>query len=113
MAGTSYQSDAAAMAKGVAGFEESAASVRATMTALENTLRDQLARYQGAQAQAFWQVHARVTQSMTLAGRELDTMSELVRTSATNYDTGDTDVESDLRSIDTTPSPILNRLSGN
>ncbi|MDR7275563.1 WXG100 family type VII secretion target [Catenuloplanes atrovinosus] len=114
MAGTGYQSDAAAMAKGVAGFEQSAQDVRTAMDALETELRDQLQRYQGAQAQAFWQVHNRVKESMLAAGRELTTMSELVRTSATNYSAGDDEVASDIGGLEgEAASPIFNRLSGN
>ncbi|WP_051799336.1 WXG100 family type VII secretion target [Catenuloplanes japonicus] len=113
MTGTGYQSDAAAMAKGVAGFEESAVAVRTAINALQEELRERLATYKGAQAQAFWQVQGQIKESMDLAGRELDTMSTLVRTSATNYSTSDEEAASDINSVDAAPSPILNRLSGN
>jgi WXG100 family type VII secretion target len=114
MAGTGYQSDAAAMSRAIAGFNESAADARSSMSALENELTSFLARYQGAQAQAFWQLHTRLQEDMRTAGQELDTMSQLVSDSATNYDTGDTDVASSLNSLagQTGNSAVLGRLSG-
>ncbi|MFI7541813.1 WXG100 family type VII secretion target [Actinoplanes sp. NPDC049599] len=114
MAGTGFQSDAAAMARGVAGFNESAAEARSTMSALEHELTSMLSRYQGAQAQAFWQLHRRLQEDMRSAGQELDTMSQLVSDSAVNYDTGDTDVASSLTGLaaQTGDSAVLSRLSG-
>ncbi len=102
------------MARGVAGFQDSATEVRNAMNALEQELREQLSRYQGEQARAFWQVHNRVQESMTAAGRELDTMSGLVRTSATNYTAGDDEAASDIGGLEgEAASPIFNRLNGN
>jgi WXG100 family type VII secretion target len=114
MAGSGYQSDAAAMSRAIAGFNESAADARSSMSALENELMSVLSRYQGAQAQAFWQLHMRLQDDMRTAGQELDTMSQLVGDSATNYDTGDTDVASSLNSLagQTGNSAVLGRLSG-
>jgi uncharacterized protein YukE len=114
MAGTGFQSDAAAMSRAIAGFNESAADARSSMSALENELTSGLSRYQGAQAQAFWQLHVRLQEDMQTASRELDTMSQLVTESATNYDTGDTDVASSLHGLagQAGDSAILGRLSG-
>ena len=114
MAGTGFQSDAAAMARGVAGFNESAADARSTMSALESDLTSMLARYQGAQAQAFWQLHRRLQEDMRNAGQELDTMSQLINDSAVNYDTGDTDAASSMNNLagQTGNSAVLTRLSG-
>ncbi|GGK77556.1 WXG100 family type VII secretion target [Mangrovihabitans endophyticus] len=114
MAGTGYQSDAAAMSRAITGFNESAADARSSMSALENELTSVLSRYAGAQAQAFWQLHARLQEDMQKAGQELDTMSQLVHDSATNYDTGDTDVASSLTSLvgQAGNSAVLGRLSG-
>lgn len=51
---------------------------------------------------------------MTAAGRELDTMSGLVRTSATNYTAGDDEAASDIGGLEgEAASPIFNRLNGN
>jgi uncharacterized protein YukE len=114
MAGTGYQSDAAAMSRAVAGFNESADNARSNMSAMDTELRSFLGRYQGAQAQAFWQLQTRLQEDMGTAGRELDTMSQLVQFSATNYDTGDTDVASSLNSLagQTGNSAVLGRLAG-
>jgi WXG100 family type VII secretion target len=114
MAGSGYQSDAAAMSRAVAGFNESATDARSSMSALDNELRSVLSRYQGAQAQAFWQLHTRLQEDMRTAGQELDTMSQLIHDSATNYDTGDTDVASTLNSLagQAGDSAVLSRLAG-
>jgi WXG100 family type VII secretion target len=114
MAGSGYQSDAAAMSRAVAGFNESATDARSSMSALDDELRNVLSRYQGAQAQAFWQLHTRLQEDMRTAGQELDTMSQLIHDSATNYDTGDTDVASTLNSLagQTGNSAVLSRLAG-
>ena len=114
MAGTGFQSDAAAMAQAVTGFDNSAADARTSMTALENELMDILRTYQGTQAQAFWQLHGRLQEDMRTAGRELDLMSELVGDSATNYDTGDTDAAGSITNLvgQTGNSAILGRLAG-
>nr|MDT0661554.1 WXG100 family type VII secretion target [Micromonospora sp. DSM 115978] len=115
MAGTGYQSDAAAMVRAISGFNESAANLTQTMRALENELMGVLARYSGSQAQAFWQLHTRLQESMTAAGRELDTMSGLVGQSRDNYNTGDTEVASSLTTLASSAEgggSILSRLSG-
>ncbi|BCJ49824.1 hypothetical protein Asp14428_12990 [Actinoplanes sp. NBRC 14428] len=114
MAGTGFQSDAAAMARAVTGFHESAADARSTMSALEGDLTSMLNQYRGAQAQAFWQLHRRLQEDMRSAGQELDLMSQLVGDSAANYDTGDTDVASTLNTLSgqTGNSTVLNRLAG-
>jgi len=114
MAGSGYLSDAAAMSTAIAGFNESAADTRSAMSALENELMSVLNRYQGTQAQAFWQLHTRLQEDMRTAGQELDTMSQLVSDSATNYDVGDTDVAASLNSLagQAGNSAILGRLSG-
>ena len=114
MAGTGFQSDAAAMARAISGFNDSAADARSSMSALENELKSVLNRYAGAQAQAFWQLHMRLKDDMTTASRELDTMSQLVGESAANYDSGDTDVAATLNTLagQTGNSAILGRLAG-
>ncbi|MEV6343719.1 WXG100 family type VII secretion target [Actinoplanes sp. NPDC051851] len=113
MAGTGFQSDAAAMARAVSGFDESAAEARSAMTALENELLSILSRYQGAQATSFWQLHTRLQEDMRTASRELDTMSRLVRESATDYGTGDDEASSSIGSlVGQTGNAILGRLSG-
>jgi hypothetical protein len=114
MAGPGYQSDAAAMARAITGFNESAAETRASMNALDAELKGVLNRYAGAQAQAFWQLHTRLQEDMQIAGRELDTMSQLVTDSAKNYDLGDTDAAASMTNLvgQTGNSAILGRLSG-
>jgi uncharacterized protein YukE len=114
MTATGYERDAQAMATAIDGFELSAGTARSTMSALENELRSALSRYQGSQAQAFWQLHARLHDDMELASRELDTMSELVGKSTVNYNRGDEDVADSLNTLvgQTGNSAILGRLSG-
>jgi WXG100 family type VII secretion target len=114
MAGTGFQSDAAAMSRAVSGFNESAAEARSSMSALSNELGQLLGTYQGAQATAFWELHRRLQDDMRVAGQELDLMSQLVSESAKNYDTGDTDVASTLSSLagQTGNSAVLSRLAG-
>jgi WXG100 family type VII secretion target len=115
MPGPGYQSDAAAMSKAVTGFDQSAAETRSSMNALETALENALRQnYQGAQAQSFFKLHLQIQDSAKQVGMELDTMSHLIRESATNYDTGDTDVASSLNSLaaQVGDSPILGRLSG-
>jgi len=115
VAGTGFQSDAAAMVRAISGFDDSAANVVSTMRAMDNDLRSILNTYSGAQAQAFWQLHNRLQESMKIAGQELDTMSRLVTQSRDNYNTGDTEVASTLTTLANTAEgsgSILARLSG-
>ncbi|MDG4829494.1 WXG100 family type VII secretion target [Solwaraspora sp. WMMD1047] len=115
MAGTGFQSDAAAMARAISGFDESAANVAQTMRTLENELMGVLARYSGSQAQAFWQLHTRLQESMRAASQELNTMSSLVSQSRDNYNTGDSEVASSLTTLSSSAEgsgSILSRLAG-
>ena len=113
MVSTGFQSDAAAMTQAIKGFEDSATSVTQTMRSLESDLTSMLSSYSGAQAQAFWQLHTRLQDDMTAASRELDTMSNLVNASRTNYNTGDETVASTLGGLaGGLGGSVLSRLSG-
>jgi WXG100 family type VII secretion target len=115
VAGKGFTSDAAAMTRAITGFDESATNVRDSMRTLERDLQSTLASYRGAQAQAFWQLHRRLHEDMTLASRELDTMSRLVDSSRRNYDTSDAESASSMTSLASQVDGgggVLGRLSG-
>ncbi|MET0496570.1 MAG: DUF4157 domain-containing protein [Actinoplanes sp.] len=119
MAGSAFQSDAVAMAQAIKGFNESAEDTRSTMSLLAHELTHVVQQrsgvYQGAQAEAFSQLHSRLQDDMRVAGQELDTMSRLIGDSVTNYNTGDTEAASTFTSLSgqTGNSSVLGRLSGN
>lgn len=115
MAGSGFQSDAAAMTRAVSGFDEAATNATRTMTELESELVSVLSRYAGNQANAFWQLQTRLQESMRVAARELQTMSGLVNDSFRNYDTGDLQVADSLQGLSGAVgegSSILTRLAG-
>ena len=117
MTSPGYLSDAAAGAKAVSGFEEAAASLKAAMAQMESTLRDTLARYQGDQAVAFWDVSGRIQEDMTVAGSELNTMAGLVGKSFSNYAGGDAQAAASLRTVGSNlgsgaGGQVFNRLNG-
>lgn len=115
MSSPGFQSDAAAMSRAVQGFDEAAQNAKALMADLENELRGALARYQGDQAVAFWQLHDTLQGDMTTASRELDTMSNLVNQSFHNYGSGDAQVSDTLKNLTGSASAggtVLSRLTG-
>src|SRR5690349_13363265 len=99
VAGPGFLSDAAAMAQAVQGFQECAANAKKTMSELENELTSTLAQYKGNQAIAFWNLHTELQEQMTVAGREIDVMSDLVNKSQQNYNSGDSQVSDTLRTL--------------
>ncbi|KAA2266629.1 hypothetical protein F0L68_01605 [Solihabitans fulvus] len=90
------------MTRAVQGFEECSANAKKTMSDLESELVSTLSRYAGDQATAFWQLHTQLQDKMTIASRELDTMSNLVNQSFHNYGTGDSTVAQSLTSLGNT-----------
>lgn len=116
MTSPGYLSDATAGSKAVSGFEDASAQLKAAMTQMESTLRDTLARYQGDQAVAFWEVSSRIQEDMTVAERELQTMGDLVSKSFHNYAGGDANAAADLRTVggnlnSSSGGSVLNRLN--
>jgi len=103
------------MGRAVQGFEECAGNARKTMADLESELTSTMSRYAGDQATAFWNLHTRLQEDMTTAGKELDTMSNLVNQSFHNYGSGDAQVADTLRSVANSADAggqVLNRLVG-
>ncbi|RJQ88126.1 WXG100 family type VII secretion target [Amycolatopsis panacis] len=112
MSSPGFQSDSAAMTRAVQGFEETASSAKTTMASLESELAETLRNYKGDQAVAFWGLHSRLQEKMTDAVRELDTMSQLVHTSHTTYNTGDSDVHQSFQSVShTAEGSVIPRLN--
>lgn len=115
MAGPGFLSDAAAMTQAIQGFQECAANAKKTMADLESELTSTLAQYQGSQAVAFWNLHTELQEQMTIAGREIDVMSDLVNKSFQNYGAGDSQVSDTLRTLAGNAgasNSVLNRLGG-
>ena len=99
MSSPGFQADSAAMTRAVQGFEETASNAKTTMASLESELTETLRNYKGDQAVAFWDLQRRLQEKMTSAVRELDTMSQLVHTSHTNYNSGDSDVQQSFQGV--------------
>ncbi|MGW4484540.1 WXG100 family type VII secretion target [Amycolatopsis sp. NPDC004368] len=99
MSSPGFQADSAAMTRAVQGFEETASNAKTTMASLESELTETLRNYKGDQAVAFWDLQRRLQEKMQAAVKELDTMSQLVHTSHTNYNTGDSDVHQSFQSV--------------
>jgi uncharacterized protein YukE len=115
MSSPGFQSDAAAMTRAVQGFDEAASNAKSTMASLESELQSALARYQGDQAVAFWQLHSTLQDDMRTASNELDTMSNLVNQSFHNYGSGDSQVSDTLKTLNTSAvsgGSVLGRLVG-
>ena len=115
MAGPGYESEAAAMTQAVNAFAQCAADAKQAMANLENTLTSTLAQYKGDQAVAFWNLHTEIQSQMTTASHEIDTMSTLVNQSYSNYNTGDANAASSLRTVASNASGLsstLSRLNG-
>ena len=115
MTGTGFQSDSAAMTRAIQGFEDSSTQAKKAMSDLESTLTQATARYQGAQAVAFQNLHTRIQEDMQVAAKELVTMSELVNSSFRNYTAADDTVADTLHSVTNSANAggsVLSRLSG-
>ncbi len=113
MSSPGFKSDAAAMSRAVQGFEEAASNAKKAMSDLENELQSVLAQYQGDQAVAFWQLHTQLQDDMTVASNQLDTMSNLVNQSHSNYNTGDSQSADSLKTLSSSAgSSVFNRLTG-
>jgi uncharacterized protein YukE len=115
VASVGFNSESAAMTRAVQGFAECAANAKKTMSDLENDLTSTLAQYQGDQATAFWQLHTALQEKMQQASNELDTMSQLVNSSYSNYNSGDSQVSSSLKTLSSSVDAggqVLGRLSG-
>jgi len=113
--GPGFQSDAAAMTAAVNGFDESSRNCSTTMTQMESELRDALSRYKGQQAQAFWQLQARLQEDMQRASRELAVMSDLVHKSFRNYGSGDEQAAQSITGLNSqvgAGGSVLGRLGG-
>lgn len=114
MSSPGFKADAAAMAQAVQGFDECSVNAKQAMTDLENTLTSLLSQYQGDQAVAFWNLHSDLQDKMTLASRELDTMSQLVNQSQQNYGAGDSQSAQSIKTLSSSVSAggsVLSRLN--
>jgi uncharacterized protein YukE len=114
--GIGFQSDAAAMTRAVQGFEDSSTQAKKAMSDLESTLTQATSKYQGSQAVAFANLHARIQEDMQVATKELATMSELVNSSFRNYTQADDTVAQTLQSVSNSAGSaggsVLGRLGG-
>ena len=99
MSSPGFLSDSAAMTRAVSAFDESSSNVKQTMAQLESELQSALAHYAGSQAQAFWGLQQRLQEDMRVAGRELETMSQLVNSSFHNYGSGDSQSSQSFTSL--------------
>ena len=110
-----YEISAADMQRAIQGFSTTAANAKKTMSDLENDLVSTLNAYAGDQATAFWSLHTQLQEKMTQASQELDTMSGLVNSANTNYNTGDATASSSYRNVASNVDAggaALNRLRG-
>jgi WXG100 family type VII secretion target len=114
--GIGFQSDAAAMTRAVQAFEDSSTQAKKAMSDLESTLTQATSKYQGSQAVAFQNLHARIQEDMQVATKELATMSELVNSSFRNYSAADESVAQTLQSVSNSAGSaggsVLGRLGG-
>nr|WP_072480750.1 hypothetical protein [Amycolatopsis australiensis] len=101
------------MTRAVQGFEETATNAKSTMASLESELTEALRNYKGDQAVAFWDLQRRLQEKMSVAVKELDTMSQLVHTSHANYGRGDADVHQSFQGVASTleGSGVIPRLN--
>jgi uncharacterized protein YukE len=107
-----FQSDAAAVARAITAFDQSAADARKTMADLEQELTSTLGnQYQGNQAVAFWQLHQKLNEDMQVASQQLNVMRELVHQAHTNYNTGDASAADALHTVTNTATAGGNVLS--
>jgi uncharacterized phage infection (PIP) family protein YhgE len=98
----SYNAEQTAFAAAVSGFDGCSADLASTMSRLEGELAATLldkGQYDGRQAVAFAQTHGAIQDSMRGASQELTTMSNLIRSSFSRYDAGDTEVADQLNSL--------------
>lgn len=115
MSSPGFLSDSQAMTRAVTGFAECAANAKQTMNTLEAQLQGFLTSYKGDQATAFWQLHTQLQERMQQANQEIDTMSQLVNSSFQNYNSGDTQAASSIKSLTGSVDAggaVLGRLTG-
>ncbi len=99
MAGTNINVTQQAMATAIQGFSDASANAKKTMNDLENELTSTLSSYAGDQATAFWQLHTQLQEKMKQASTELDTMSSLINTANSNYNSGNDAAAQSFRQV--------------